>query len=82
MACAKPILAVNLKGIAEVIQDGKTGYLFTSEHPDIFKEKLARLANAPNESKQIGSAALKESFTISATETNAQAVCQRLRDTL
>jgi len=34
MACGKPILAVNLKGIAEVIEDGKNGFLFSPKDPD------------------------------------------------
>lgn len=44
MACAKPILAVDLKGIAEVIQDGKNGFLFSPENPDQLNKKLCTLA--------------------------------------
>jgi len=44
MACGKPILAVNLHGIAEVIEDGKNGYLFPPDKPFEFCNKLSTLS--------------------------------------
>ena len=48
MACGKPILSVELKGIAEVIQDGANGFLFSPDAPADFDKKLQELAdNSP-----------------------------------
>ncbi len=47
MACAKPILAVNLKGIAEIIQDKENGFLFSPNQPSEFCSKLSTLATIP-----------------------------------
>lgn len=45
MACALPVLAVRLRGIKEIIQDGKNGFLFDPENMQEFKTKLIMLAN-------------------------------------
>jgi len=58
MACEKPILAVDLHGIAEVIHDGENGFLFSPNHPEIFCEKLIRLATHPSLQKTLGQNAL------------------------
>jgi len=47
MACAKPILAVNLHGIAEVVTDGENGFLFSPKSHEEFCNKLASLAKTP-----------------------------------
>jgi glycosyltransferase involved in cell wall biosynthesis len=61
MACGLPILAVNLKGIAEAVKDGQTGYLFDADDMDTFKQRLTELATAPSLRGQFGTAALKTS---------------------
>lgn len=48
MACGKPLLAVNLKGIAEVIEDRKNGLLFDPDNTAEFSEKLIYLCNNPS----------------------------------
>ena len=58
------ILAVNLKGIAEVIEDKKNGYLFSPDAPNEFKTKLAVLSTNPLLSENQGAAAFEKSKTI------------------
>jgi len=43
MACGKPILAVDLHGIAEVIGDGRNGFLFSPKSHEEFCIKLSNL---------------------------------------
>ena len=45
MACAKPILAVNLRGIAEIIKNGENGFLFSPEKPEEFCDALKHFQN-------------------------------------
>ncbi len=45
MACGKPILAVDLKGIAEVIHDGDEGFLFSPVRAEEFLARIRHLAN-------------------------------------
>jgi glycosyltransferase involved in cell wall biosynthesis len=59
MACGKPIIAVHLKGIAEFIEDGENGYLFSAEKPEVFRAKLTQLAGEQDTQEQFGSTALE-----------------------
>ncbi|MFO7871866.1 MAG: glycosyltransferase [Kiritimatiellia bacterium] len=59
MACGLPILAVNLKGIAEVIREEETGLLFDSGNMEQFKDKLKRLVNEPGLREKLGKSALE-----------------------
>ena len=56
-----PILAVNLKGIAEAVKDGQTGYRFDANDTDTFKRHLTELATTPSLREQFGTAALETS---------------------
>jgi len=65
MACALPVLAVRLRSIEEVIQDGQNGFLFDPENMNEFKTKLIRLANNPNLRQEFGNkviAVVREQF--------------------
>lgn len=73
MACGKPILAVNLKGIAEVIKDGENGFLFSPDKPDEFQSKITQLAAAPAQRIHFSQAALHYSH-----ETGDMDYCARL----
>lgn len=44
MTCEKPILTVNLKGIAEIIRDGRSGFLFNPDDGNAFTRHLHKLA--------------------------------------
>ncbi len=66
MACAKPILAVNLRGIAEIIRDGENGFLFSPDCPGDFRDRMMKLAGDPSLRNRLKSEALALSQTISA----------------
>ena len=59
MACGLPILAANLAGVAEIIEDGKNGLLFSPHHMDEFKTKLLKLAHSPDLRARFGKEVLK-----------------------
>lgn len=72
MACGKPVLAADLKGIAEVVQEGKTGLLFSSESPADFCDKLRRLAGSHELRSQLGNELLKHSRQLHTSAVSAQ----------
>ena len=72
MACGKAILAVHLKGIAEVIHDGKNGILFSPDDGGEFKDKLRHMATHPHDCQRLADAAFLDSQTISNVATIAQ----------
>lgn len=78
MACGKPILAVNLKGIAEVIKNGKNGHTFLPEEPDLFCAQLKQLALDPGLRTALSKAALDCSKKLCSTEKCAQNLCTPL----
>jgi len=58
MACGKPVLAINLKGIAEIVRDGENGYLFSPDAPGDFRNKAIRLCEEANLRESFGEKAL------------------------
>jgi len=72
MACGKPILAVNLKGIAEVIRDGENGFLFSTKDRYSFQDKLRTLVQTKQLRETYGAQALAACQEISSTETIAE----------
>ncbi len=81
MACAKPILAVDLKGIAEVITDGETGFLFPADTPSPFVEAMSSLVKSPAQRQKLSENALQASKTICSAAENAKAACRQILDT-
>lgn len=78
MACGKPILAVNLHGIAEVIEDGQNGFLFPTDKPNEFCTRLRRLAGDTDHLKNLGEAALLSSREASDITASSASVAQPL----
>jgi len=72
MACGKPILAVSLRGIAEVIYDGESGFVFDPKNPDTFMQKLTSLAHCPKLRLKFSEEALHLSRHVSNTATCAR----------
>ncbi len=66
MACAKPILAIDLKGIAEIIVDGKTGYLFSPNDPQSFNRAAIQFAQQIAVRKNFGKQTQETSSTLDA----------------
>jgi glycosyltransferase involved in cell wall biosynthesis len=54
MACAKPVVGTNVKGISEIVIDGKTGILVPSNCVYSLTEAMLRLANNREERTRMG----------------------------
>ena len=72
MACGKPILAVNLRGIAEVILEEENGFLFSPENPNEFREKLLLLAKSKELRTQTAAKLLQHSYNLGNIEVCSQ----------
>lgn len=59
MACALPVVAARLGGIAEVAREDLEGLLFDPENMDEFKGKLLRLVRDATLRRRLGAAALE-----------------------
>lgn len=79
MACGKPILAVNLRGIAEVIHDGENGYLFNTDDTLELREKLQLLAKDAGLRTSVASAALHWSRKYGNIESSTKSVSEPLK---
>lgn len=79
MACGKPILAVNLRGIAEFVKDGSNGFLFPVDHGKIFREHLHILATDNALRQRLGESALQTSLSVSAIEGNATRLAEAIK---
>ncbi len=58
-ACGLPIIASDVTGNNELVTDGKNGYLFELNKPDIALKKILFLESAPNLQKTMGENSLK-----------------------
>ncbi|MBI2042688.1 MAG: glycosyltransferase family 4 protein [Candidatus Nealsonbacteria bacterium] len=56
MACKKPVVATCFGGSAEVVEDGKTGYIVNPLNVDLFAEKILDLLKNPGKAKAFGEA--------------------------
>lgn len=54
MACAKPVVGTNVKGISEIILDNKTGLLVSLNNVDLLTDAVLRLASTPEERIKMG----------------------------
>ena len=81
MACGKPILSVNLRGIAEVILDGDNGFLFEADCGNGFCEKLKTMAESIGLREEYGAKALSSSRQISSISDIAQDMVARIKKT-
>jgi|TARA_B110000438_G_scaffold208050_1_gene199797 glycosyltransferase involved in cell wall biosynthesis len=50
----KPVIATNVGGIPELMEDGKTGFLIEKNNPEELFEKLSTLLNNLEKSKEMG----------------------------
>jgi glycosyltransferase involved in cell wall biosynthesis len=67
MACARPIVATNVGGIPEVVQDGVTGVLVPARDHAAMARALVELLNDPSRRQQMGDAGLarvRSRFTV------------------
>jgi glycosyltransferase involved in cell wall biosynthesis len=54
MAAARPIVATDVGGVRDIIEDGKSGYLVVSGDEEKFAEKLLDLIKYPEKRKRFG----------------------------
>jgi len=52
--CRLPVVAANLEGIRDAIQDGQNGYLVPSGDPAAFHQRISELLNNPKTARQFG----------------------------
>jgi glycosyltransferase involved in cell wall biosynthesis len=67
MAIGKPVIATNVGGTPEIVQDKITGYLIAKENPEKLKYYINQLLNDKKLCKQMGNAAkeiVKNKFTL------------------
>ncbi len=60
MACGIPPIAANAHGPGEIVDDGKTGWLFTPDDEDELADALVEAVNDDAERERRGQAALAE----------------------
>ena len=56
-----PVIASNRGGIPEIVEDGKTGFLFSAENPDSLTRELENFIQNPNYLQPMGLSALEKS---------------------
>lgn len=54
MASGLPVVASNISGIPELVEDGKTGFLVPPRDPQAIADALERLAASPELARQLG----------------------------
>ena len=57
MAAGRPVVATRVGGVADIVQDGKSGYLVESEDVAGFSQKLADLIKDPEKRRKFGECA-------------------------
>ena len=80
MACGKPILAVNLKGIAEIIHDEENGFLFSQKNPKEFNSKLCKLASNHEFATRMSEKTLEQSIRLCTTKGSVKQLSQHFID--
>jgi D-inositol-3-phosphate glycosyltransferase len=59
MSFGKPVLASDLQGMKEIIQDGQTGFLFPDGQIDYLAEKIVSILSNPEKANEVGLAGLR-----------------------
>ena len=54
MASARPVVATRVGGVADIVQDGKSGYLVESGDEEDFSQKLLDLIKDPERRRKFG----------------------------
>jgi glycosyltransferase involved in cell wall biosynthesis len=67
MACGLPVIASNVGGISEQVDDGVTGFLVPAQNPELMAQSVKILLNDSQLAKKMGSAAIekvRDKFTL------------------
>lgn len=78
MTCGLPIISARLAGIAEIITDGETGFLFAPDNMAEFEAKLITLAREPALREKFSKASLELSKRFFDVEKITNTVVERL----
>ena len=78
MSAGLPIIAANLAGIAEIIKDGETGFLFSPDDMDEFKAKLRALYGSPD----LRNSLAEVSRSIAARKFDVQSIGEQIAKTV
>lgn len=81
MAASRPIVATNVGGLPEIVEDGLNGYLVKSENPSALAEKILVLLKNKNLREQMGKMGRKtveENFSIKTMIDNYQNLYREL----
>ncbi|HKF41568.1 MAG TPA: glycosyltransferase family 4 protein [Thermoanaerobaculia bacterium] len=79
MACGAPVVASAIGQIAEVVQDGKTGFLCPPGDLDAFEAACNGLLSDPSLRRSVGEAAAREVAQHYTWDANARRVCEIAR---
>ncbi len=82
MACAKPILAVNLRGIAEILAQSEAGRMFAADQAVTFNMHAKELASSATSRQKVGQAALQLSLATGSLTHAVRQLSGALRTTL
>ncbi|WP_040224435.1 glycosyltransferase [Bhargavaea cecembensis] len=63
-ACGTPVIASEVGGLQDVVQDGRTGFLVSARNPAELSRSLRRLAEDPQMAEQLGMQAAKRARKI------------------
>lgn len=80
MASARPVVALGVTAVPEIVKDGETGLLARSEDPEELRELLVRLLRDPAEAQALGAAGRARAAVYSWTRTaqSLQALFRRI----
>lgn len=81
MAAGLPVVATNVGGIPELVEDGITGLLIPSENPKLLTDAIVELLKDPNKCKQMGQRGqdrIRKYFTIEKMIENTEKIYDEL----
>ncbi|MDR2429260.1 MAG: glycosyltransferase family 4 protein [Candidatus Margulisbacteria bacterium] len=68
MACGKPVVSAAVGGVADIIDNNRTGYLAPQDRPEVFARKILQLCQSKTLRKTIGQRARKKILKLYAVE--------------
>lgn len=76
MLCKKPVVASHNRGHDELVEDGRTGYLFACTDTGMLAQRITELYNSPSAADRIGSSAFRavQPYSVGAVRESLQAL--------